>query len=326
MRWISFAAVAWVLMAGRVWGQDARDVVTLTTGETLRGTIVANDGVMVTLVHPVLGELKVPVGAIVAGTTESASADGGADAGARAEEETERARAARNPLDAVLSEDEKPFWEGWERGVSVGLNASEGNTDSTNGRVAFEAKRETVKMRTSVGGVYVYSKDAEGTRKSRLDGEARNDWILEGTRWRLFATGTVEYDQFADWDWRLTGTAGLGYAVVARDAHELVVRAGPGVSQEFGGNDDRLTPLGVVGADYRWEISQKSRLFATVEYFPDLSEFREFRTDAKTGYEVVLDAESKLMLKVGAGHRHDSDPRKAEANDFEYFMTLGVKF
>ena len=322
MRWMSLAAVAWALMAGRAWGQAAQDVVTLTTGETLRGTIVANDGVVVTLVHPVLGELKVPVGAIVAEPKQ----DVAGEASARGEEDTEKAPAARNPLDAVLSEDEKPFWEGWERGVSVGLNASEGNTDSTNGRVAFEAKRETVKMRTSVSGVYVYSKDAEATRKSRLDAEARNDWILEGTRWRLFATGTVEYDQFADWDWRLTGTAGLGYAVIARDKHELVVRAGPGMSQEFGGDDDRITPLGVIGADYRWEISEKSRLFATVDYFPDLSEFREFRTDAKTGYEVVLDAESKLMLKVGAGHRHDSDPRKAEANDFEYFMTLGVKF
>ena len=72
------------------------------------------------------------------------------DAEARADEETEKAPAARNPLDAVLIEDEKPFWEGWERGVSVGLNASEGNTDSTNGRVAFEAKRETVKMPSSV--------------------------------------------------------------------------------------------------------------------------------------------------------------------------------
>lgn len=322
MRWISLAAVVWALIAGRAWAQAAQDVVTLTTGETLRGTIVANDGVVVTLMHPVLGELKVPVAAIVAepkvGTT--------GDAESQTDEETKKAATPRNPLDAVLTEDEKPFWEGWERGVSVGLNASEGNTDSTNGRVAFEAKRETAKMRTSVGGVYVYSNDAESTRKSRFDAEARNDWILEGTRWRLFATGTVEYDQFADWDWRVTGTAGLGYAVVAKNKHELVVRAGPGVSQEFGGDDDRLTPLGVIGADYRWEISDKSRLFATVEYFPDLSEFREFRTDAKTGYEVVLDAESKLMLKVGAGHRHDSDPRKAEANDFEYFMTLGVKF
>jgi len=85
-------------------------------------------------------------------------------------------------------------------------------------------------------------------------------------------------------------------------------------------------PEGVLSADFTHKLNDRNSLFANVDYFPDLSEFGEFRTVAKAGWETIVDPETKLNLKLGIEHRYDSDPGDAEASEVDYFVTLGWTF
>ncbi|MFZ4574030.1 MAG: DUF481 domain-containing protein [Phycisphaerales bacterium] len=298
---------------------DEPHTVTLTTGEVLRGSASTIDADHIRLVHPILGELTIPIERVRSIEPALAQPE---------PQPTESLSTPPEPAaDEPAAESPAPsFWDEWTRSVSAGFNASDGNANAINGRLALEAARDTPLLRTTVGGAYVYAQDAGGVRKARLDAGARNDWRLKHSRWRVFATAAAEYDQFADWDWRITTTAGLGYAVVKTEHAEVVLRAGPGLSREFGGEDDTIAPIAVVGADFNWKLSPQSSLAASFDVLPDLAKPSDFRTISKAGYEVLLDHETNLLLKVGGSHRHDSDPGGAEPNDFEFFVALGLRY
>lgn len=214
----------------------------------------------------------------------------------------------------------------WKRNIAASISGSEGNGDGVNARVSIEASRLTNKLRTQISATYVHDKDDVGTQRSRFDGDARNDWLITDSRWRVFAKGRAEYDEYADWNWRTTALSGLGYEIVDTLEHELVGRSGGGASRTFGGSDDTLAPIGVLGFDYTWRISERSALATAVDYTPDLSDLAEFRTESAAAYRIKIKEDQPLTLQIGSGHRYDSQASKTEKSDYEYFMSLGLDF
>lgn len=318
------ACAAFASEPGRepVWEPVWDQVVTLATSETLRCRVVSETPETVTLEHPILGHLQL-ARASVTGIAEAEPPTTTPPPPAPA------APDARTPLDLLTAPYEKSFWVGWKRSVDLGINGSVGTSDTFNGRVALNLNRKTTRMETLAGGMYLYTRDNQGVTKDRGEATFRNDWLLTDSPWRVWAQGKGEYDARADWTARLSASAGVGYEVInepAPDATTLIARVGLGASREFGGSANDTVPEGVLGLDFRHAINERNSVFANVDYFPDLSEFGEFRTVSKAGWERVLDPETKLNLKVGIEHRYDSDPGDAEASETDYFMTLGWEF
>ena len=53
----------------------------------------------------------------------------------------------------------------------------------------------------------------------------------------------------------------------------------------------------------------------------------EYRTDAKAGWDIVIDPEVNMSLKLGVNHRHNSEPGEGKKeNDLEYFAMIGWSF
>ncbi|MBA4029248.1 MAG: hypothetical protein C0475_08995, partial [Planctomyces sp.] len=220
------------------------------------------------------------------------------------------------------------FIQGWKIKAEVGLNGSDGNSETFNFRGALGLRRQTALTDTQASFSYFFSRNEGVETQNRAETNLRNDWKFgEGSPWGFFALGRLEYDEFQDWRWRVSGRAGPSYAFINGKDLVLRGRVGLGASREFGGENDVTIPEGNAGVDLDWTISERTKLFAKLDYLPSLLDPPEYRLEASAGLEFLLDKELGMYLKLGALDRYDSNPGPGSSrNDVEYFLTLGVEF
>ena len=182
--------------------------ITLQSGEVLRGAIKSADKDAVVFVHEILGEVRLlrskvsksepslpepppPPPPVVDVTSEDR--DKGSQA-AVAAEAARVAAAAPKPAppavvvpetpslwDALASEDEKDFLDGWNRSAELGMSMTSGNADTFNARANVNLNRATKKMSTSVNASYNYARDNNGESRNRGEARVRNDFNLTGS-------------------------------------------------------------------------------------------------------------------------------------------------
>jgi len=309
---------------------SAADVIRLSTGEVLTGTVAEVTDTTVRFVHPLLGALDLPRASVTilpAGEVPVVPAAGVTPVPQAADAPVPAAAPQVAPPPAVLAP-RSSFWKGWKGTVEAGINGSEGNTETLSARGAAGAKRTTDALETSAGVSYVYARDDGEKSKSRGEANVRNDWLFKGSKWGIFALGKLEYDEFQDWDWRASAFAGPSYTFVKNETTLLRGRAGAGVSYEFGGDgDEEINPEALLGGDFEHKFNDRQSVYATIDFLPSLSSVPDYRIDAKAGYQILIDPTSKTTFKVGIADRFDSDPGEdRKRNDLEYFMTLGWEF
>lgn len=250
------------------------------------------------------------------------------------ESELQAAQAQLADAEAVLAsegigaEAYTPSWlEGWEGSVLAAVNGSDGNTEQLSFRIGANAVRKTERMETTAAAVYQYGSSDGAVNENRFEASLRNDWLLKDSRWRYFAQGKYEYDEFQDWDHRLSAFVGVGYEFIDNEKTTLVGRAGIGGSYEIGGMDEEFKPEGLLGLDFTHKLTATQKLTASTEFYPDLSDMGEFRMINKAGWEMLVDPETNMFLRLGAEHRHDSDPGSGfKNNDLDYYLALGWNF
>jgi putative salt-induced outer membrane protein YdiY len=334
--------------------------VTLTSGEVLKG--VAKQILVDTLVliHPVLGELRIPrVGIAVsdppleqlptpppapvpqaAPAPAPAPAAAPAPAGAPApgagpapapapvavRAEAKKATPPTNPIEAIFADDEKSFWTGWSRSVEFGLNGTTGPSDAQTVRLFAASNRKTTKMTTVANATFVYAEAAQGNPQNRIELNGRNDWNLGATAWTLWTSAQAEYDNRARWDWRATAALGLGYQLIKTKEASLAVRIGLGGQREFNARNEIVPQAGVAGLYFDRKLGERASLYANAEYFPSEYDHAEFRSVERAGVQWTIDPKNKINLRMGVEHRFDSLVASDRTNNVDYFLVLGVAF
>ncbi len=232
------------------------------------------------------------------------------------------------PGDTPL-EPERSFWTDWTGGVEFGLNGTEGNTNRVAFRAGFNLDRKTDKTETSLLLTYAYAQDnrVESQNQGLLFG--RNDWLFSDSKWRWFVQAGAEYDQFQAWLWRFSGSTGPGYDFIRTDKTVLTGRAGLGFSQTVGGTDsDEFRPEGLLGLNWEQQLTERQKLTAFVSYLPAFNDFpARYRANGGANWEIMMDPETGLTLKIGVLDRYDSQPGAgSKRNQLEYFALLVWKF
>ena len=313
-------------LTGAAFAQVSDTFVRLSSGETLKVSIVETTDNHYRCVHPVLGEFMVARDQVVIVAPDGTPVPETANAPAA---DTPPADAAEAPVpDPTEPEPRLSFWRGWKRTVDLGVLGSDGNSETFGARGAFGMERKTETEETLVGLSYVYQTDDGEKTKSRGELDARHEWLFgKESRWGFFAAGKVEYDEFQDWDWRLSGFLGPSYAFIKNDTTLLRGRVGFGGAYEIGGEDNGFEPEALIGLDFEHAFNERNKIFASAEYLPSLSDFPEYRVNSKAGWEILVDEKSGANLKLGVVDRYDSNPGDGfKKNDIEYFVTLGWSF
>ena len=214
----------------------------------------------------------------------------------------------------------------WKGSAELGLDGSEGNTETFNFKFGFDAKRESEHD--------VFTLDFDYRKKTNQYIETANrafldwrfEWLLGDSPWSAFVHGTVDYDEFQSFDVRVSSDLGLGYQFIKTDSTSLAARFGGGFSHEIGGPDESYVPEAVYGLDFEHQLNKRQKLAAVVEYSPDVSEFSDFRLKTRATWELLIDEEMNLSFKFSVLDRYDSTPNGVKPNDLDYSAVLLWKF
>jgi len=219
------------------------------------------------------------------------------------------------------ADEEFVTWEplrSWEGSIELGLNGTEGNSEAFNLRFGGKLKRHTPVSEQTYEFNYVdqSSNGVKSARNGLFDGRIK--WPFNDSPWSWFFHTGLEYDEFKPFDLRLSFDTGLGYDFIRNDVTTLTGRVGGGASKEINGISDDWVPEMLWALDLERKLSERQKMSASVEYLPDVTDFEEYRLNAKASWEVVIDPDWGLSLKLSAINRYDSTPDGAKPNDIDY--------
>jgi len=221
------------------------------------------------------------------------------------------------------------FWTGWKRSFRFGFNTSSGNTENTNLNFQFHTKRKSKKYMTKFDSEYRFATRNGVDSQNRLDLDFRHEWLApEGHKVGWWTTGSLEADEFQDWDYRAAAHAGISYQFIKNPKTNLKGRTGFGGSQTFGGTLDDFRPEALVtGIDLRHKFNDVMNIEAGSEYFVDISEVTRDRLNNHVKWNILLDKESNMNLQFKLTHKYDSQPGGIKDNNDLYFdITVGWQF
>ncbi len=218
------------------------------------------------------------------------------------------------------------YYKAWNGSFDLGVNGSDGNSQSFNVRGGLNAKREAPWNITTITANYVNNSANSVQTADKVFIEGRYEWLFADTPWSLYVHEITEYDEFRAFDVRVTADAGVGYQFWKTADSRFKGRLGPGVSREIGGVNDEWTPELVFGAIYERQISKYQKFNFTIDYFPRIDDFTKYRVNSQINWEVVLDEINNLSMKIGIVDRYDSTPEGKQPNDIDYKTVLVWSF
>lgn len=241
------------------------------------------------------------------------------------------------PTPTIESTPEPPDWlwynpwtwvprDGWTNSAELGINGTDGNSKSFSFQTGARFKRKTEKHlfewklthnRTQNSGV-----ESQNNALMSIDYER----LFKDSPWSWFSKYGMEYDEFKAFDLRINLNTGMGYRWVDTKDLRLSTRFGAGTSREIGGPDDRWVPEAVFGADYDHQVNARNKLLVKFDYFPEWTDFSNYRIVSDMGWEYLLDEKGNLSMKLGANDRYDSTPNGRKPNDINYTFLMLYKF
>lgn len=218
----------------------------------------------------------------------------------------------------------------WTGGLEFGLNGAQADVNVLNIKFGAFADRKTDANRFHYDFLYTLSTQNDTTNQNQALLNARDEVLFRGSPWSLFAATQVEYDEFRAFDLRAGVYAGAGYTWLETDATLFKTRAGAGAVREMstrrGGPPDRWVPEAVFGFDFNHRFTDRQNFLSALDFYPSLDRFGQYRLRARAAYEIVIDPEHALALRLGIQERYDTHPGTGPRNALNYFVTLLYKF
>lgn len=217
-------------------------------------------------------------------------------------------------------------WDGWTNSAELGINGTDGNSKSfslqTGAKFTRKNDRDLFEMRISHNRTQANGIETQNNALFFQDFDRK----IASSNWTWFEKFGMEYDQFKAFDLRLNLNTGIGYRWIDDKKLRFTTRFGAGTSREIGGPDDRWVAEAVFGGDYDHQVTDRHKLYSKVDYYPEWSNFSNFRAVIDAGWEYLLDEKGNLSLKLGANDRYDSTPNGRKPNDINYSFLVLYKF
>ena len=186
----------------------------------------------------------------------------------------------------------------WQRSVELGIDGSDGNSNTFNIRFGLDLKHQTKlhKFKLDLDYYKAESNEKETANQTFLD--CRYERQLRQSRLNWFLNGNIEHDEFKVYDLRLTLNTGTGYRFIQTEKSTLTVRFGAGASHEIGGPEEVYVPELVYGVELDHQINDRQKISFSCDYFPDICDFRRYRLDSKASWEGTAGRRNELKPQV----------------------------
>jgi putative salt-induced outer membrane protein YdiY len=212
--------------------------------------------------------------------------------------------------------------DGWDNSFEVGVDGSSGNSTTLTLRTGANLKRKKDWSDLKVAINYVKATAEEVETKHNAQLEIQHDWLLEDSRWSPFCKMIAVYDEFRSFRFETTLNAGMGYRFIDNDETTLKARFGSGATRKYRDANNTWEPEALVGVDFEHKFSDRQKLRATVEYYPEWMDFNMYRVRTDAGWEMLLDERTNMSLKLGVINRYDSRDSGPHPNALDYTLLL----
>ena len=286
-------------------------------------------GVAVPPLPPLLNHVE------TAGATASSSGTDASPKPVPTEESSKKEKSAEMPEDSLprmfetaviektpLYDMDVPLLDPWKGNFELGLDGSSGNSNTFNVRLGAAAKRKTKKHSWLFDLDYHKNTNDGVETANKMYFESRYERLSQSKPWTWFFKETTDYDEFQPWNVRVVATGGLGYRVFDDEVTNLTARLGSGFSQEIGGPDQDCIPEMNYGFDCEHRMTKRQKISCSVEYYPNVVCFNEYRVTSKADWEVLLDADMNLSLKISAMDIYNYPNPGGKLNDLDYAIVL----
>lgn len=217
--------------------------------------------------------------------------------------------------------------EVWDGSFAFGLNGKTGNSEALNINLELAMNREDDRRITDLVLNYFYGRDEISTNVDRLFSQARQERKLANENLSWYYSIAYDKDRFRDFDYRISLHSGLGALLYELADRSMRTRLGAGASREFGGPMDDWVPELQLGLDWERHLTKRTRLYANIDFFPNVEEFSDYRLNVRTGLETLLDEELDMRLRAFVFDRYDSKPGVGfNGNDLDYGLALVFGF
>jgi putative salt-induced outer membrane protein YdiY len=340
--------IGWILFFSHL---SLADQIVLKNGDRISGTIVKSDGKTLTLKHEFAGTLTFPMDAVVqissdqplhVVTREGKTVVGAVSADATKVEvksgESGSIALGKDSIVAVRSNAEQAAWERlqhpgilqlWSGLVDFGLSFAKGNSEAGTYNLVFNASRATTRDKINLYAASLYGKNSTtGISMVTVNakrGGGRYDYNLN-SRSFVFGFADLESDDFQQLDLRVNPGGGFGLHAVKTERLILDIFGGGSLNQEYfaTGLDCTSGDL-VVGNELSYKLSGRTSLKEKTVYFPNMSEFGEFRLAFDSSLATAISR--WLSWQVSVSDRYLSNPLPGKkTNDVIFSTGLRVTF
>ncbi|MBF0197065.1 MAG: DUF481 domain-containing protein [Planctomycetes bacterium] len=213
----------------------------------------------------------------------------------------------------------------WSHSLSLGLNFSRGNTESTQFNTDYDGVRETEHSKLALdASIYFGEENDEKTSDAYSFGAQYNRTISERAYWLVDISYDV--DNIADLDYRLQVGPGLGYSVIQSEKANLDLEAGLGYqSQQY--NNLESTDAMAWNAAEKWsyQLNESAKVWQGLELSGDVSEGDDYLLGAEIGVETKIAGSFNLKAVLEDQYSNIPAPGKKK-NDIRLTTTLVYNF
>lgn len=214
----------------------------------------------------------------------------------------------------------------WDISFELGLTGNRGNSQTFNVQSGLDLEKKRDLWNSFIRFRYTNAY-ATGTEvKNNMLFKVGRERELGDTRWSIFGRSDLLFDRFRNFDYRWVANAGFGYVLFKDEATLLKSRLGAGTSREFGSPSARWSPEGVIGLDFKRQLTERQKFSMTVDYYPEMDLIDQFRLVTEANWEMLIDDSGNLSLKFNARDEYDSTPEGSKPNDLNYAFLLLWKF
>lgn len=296
----------------------------LNNGDVLSATVLDENADSVTIEHALLGQVTINKQAIE--SIDSATVVAEAPASEQQASSTEQQTAEEKLAAADTGLLGTHLLTGWERRFDLGLAGSGGKSRTQQINVAVTLNYADDETRIDSKTAY-YRNESEGElRDSSFYSRINRDWLLPESPVFRFAGARADFDEFKDWDYRLSSNGGIGYEFINNEKWLFVGRTGLGFNQTIGGERNEFTPEGLLGLEARWAMNQYQRIQISNSLYPVLNDPAEFRNITSLDWTLDLNTYAGVALVVGVLNEYDTQTdADISKNDLRYNVSLAWK-
>lgn len=215
----------------------------------------------------------------------------------------------------------------WQGEVSLGYNKSSGNTQTGQLTLGLYGNRKTDQDEFTLKGDSFYSSSNKKMDAQRYSGMLRYAFSFWERRWYNFYKIQGEHDRFANINYRLIPSIGIGYWRFDRPDLKLMFEAGAGFEHTDFRDNTENTNEGVLIPRMFFEkrLFAKSRFSQDVFFYPSLSDRSKFRMHSEIAFTNPINSQLSLRLSLIDDY-NSGPPRDTKKNDVRMISSILYNF